>query len=147
MRVCNKCGETKEFKSFSPKGKRVDGSRKYSSHCKPCQAKVKKERYSPERKREKDLKSKYGITLNEYDDMLTRQNYKCAICGTDDTTFSNGKRFHVDHCHTTGKVRGLLCGKCNVALGHIGDNIDTLSRMINYLNDNHTDPLQTSGNY
>ena len=134
MRICNKCGEYKNFDNFSPKGTKIDGSKKYSSHCKPCQSETKRRKYSPERKREKDLRTKYGITITEYNDMLVRQEHRCAICGTSDTKFSHGNRFHVDHCHDTGKVRGLLCGRCNVALGHIGDNISTLQSMIDYLN-------------
>lgn len=58
---------------------------------------------------------KYGITLNDYQKMLISQSTKCAICGifiTDDTA-------KIDHCHKTGKIRGLLCNRCNVSLGHL----------------------------
>ena len=132
-KICTRCDKTLPFTDFTVKGLRKDGSTKYSSRCKPCQAKKKKETYSPEKKREKDLRTKYGITLQEYDDMLVAQDYKCAACGTMNTTFSNGKRFHVDHDHKTGEVRGLLCGHCNVTLGHIKDDLTTLRNLIKYL--------------
>lgn len=81
--------------------------------------------------RNSNLQRNYGITLEDYDDMLLDQKGVCAICGTDDP---KGKgRFHVDHCHTTGKVRGLLCHHCNVGLGHFEDNIERLLDAIEYL--------------
>jgi len=67
--------------------------------------------------------------------MLEAQNGRCKICGTD---APNGMgTFHVDHCHITSKVRGLLCHKCNVGLGHFNDNISILSAAILYLNEHH----------
>lgn len=89
---------------------------------------------NPEQKlkwRENQLKVKYGITLEDYDKMYKSQNYKCAIC---DTENPNGQGvFHVDHCHNTGKIRGLLCHSCNTALGHLKDCINNLKRAIKYL--------------
>ena len=69
--------------------------------------------------------------------MLEAQNGRCKICGTD-TPMGTGA-FHVDHCHMTNKVRGLLCHKCNVGLGHFNDNISLLSTAILYLNEHHVD--------
>lgn len=57
---------------------------------------------------------KYGLTISDYDAMLAGQNGGCALCGR---TNRNGKRLHVDHCHETGRVRGLLCSRCNTAIG------------------------------
>lgn len=87
---------------------------------------------NPERIKNWQLK-KYGISLNEYNVMRIKQNHKCGICGVDEA--ENGKDFCVDHCHLTGKVRGLLCYRCNFILGHAKDSIDILSRAITYLND------------
>lgn len=79
------------------------------------------------------LKKKYGITLEDYDQILLSQSSCCAICKQ---TEPNGKGvFHVDHCHTTGKVRGVLCAKCNILLGHADDNTKILMSAIKYLND------------
>lgn len=77
------------------------------------------------------LKRYYGITLEEYDLLLEKQGYKCAICGIDKA--ENVKSFAVDHCHKTGKVRGLLCHKCNIGLGHFDDSSNLLIKAVSYL--------------
>lgn len=76
--------------------------------------------------------AKYGLTIADYDRMFAEQEGKCLGCLThvDDCP---RQLLCVDHCHTTGKVRGLLCDKCNKALGALGDNVDTLTRLISYL--------------
>lgn len=75
------------------------------------------------------LKAKYGITLLEYEDMLLAQSNKCAICLGDAKT----ETMCVDHCHVTGRVRGLLCNNCNTALGCLKDNADACQAAANYL--------------
>lgn len=78
------------------------------------------------------LKSEYGLTLEQYDDMLDTQSYCCWTCGLPLLDFLT-KNICVDHCHATGKVRGILCGKCNKALGLVDESLETLREMINYL--------------
>jgi hypothetical protein len=80
-----------------------------------------------------NLKQKYGITSDDYFQMLKNQNNVCAICqkGQPD---KKGKKLSVDHCHKTGKVRGLLCTNCNQGLGQFRDDTDVLGKAINYLN-------------
>ena len=74
---------------------------------------------------------KYKISLDDYDAMMKVQGGVCKICGTDNP---NGPgRFHVDRNHTTGKVRGLLCNKCNLGLGAFNDDINILAKSIQYL--------------
>jgi len=125
------CGETKYATEFYVRDKKT--GRRHSA-CKECDKKRVKARHqaNPERTKNNDLKRLYGITLNEYNQMLTEQNNQCAVCHTTDPGGKHGK-FMVDHCHTTGKVRGLLCKRCNIALGEVGDNISTLQKMIEYL--------------
>lgn len=77
------------------------------------------------------LKSKYGLTPEQFAALLAAQDFKCAICMTDDPG-SRG-RFFVDHCHDTKEVRGLLCHQCNTALGLLKDNTASLARAIEYL--------------
>jgi hypothetical protein len=80
-------------------------------------------------------KRKYGITAQDYDIMLMSQNGFCKICKQPETKLFRGKltRLAVDHCHKTGKVRGLLCWSCNTTLGKVKDSIDLLLNMANYL--------------
>ncbi len=76
------------------------------------------------------LKNCYGLTIEQYEQMAAAQNGVCAICQKPST---DGKRLHVDHCHSTGVIRGLLCNKCNPAIGSLGDTPEMLERAIAYL--------------
>ena len=87
---------------------------------------------SPERVRNQKLKNSYGITLEQYNDLLAKQNGQCAICGRPDHD-AKSKNLAVDHCHITRKVRGLLCGNCNNGLGRFQDDIALLERALAYL--------------
>ena len=77
------------------------------------------------------LMKHYGISRIAYDELYKAQDGKCAICKEE---CKRGRELSVDHCHTTGKVRGLLCSTCNIALGLMEDNIQLLECAINYLN-------------
>jgi hypothetical protein len=82
------------------------------------------------------LKRKYGLTLDEYNQLLQDQNGQCAVCHTSDwgnTRWGTVKRATVDHNHLTGKVRGLLCTKCNVVLGLFDDDTNRFVSAIAYL--------------
>lgn len=87
--------------------------------------------------RNRDLK-KYGITLEDLENMLRDQDNKCAICGKKIFLFESSKKItaHVDHDHKTGKVRGLLCQECNTGLGKFMDNTDYLLSAVSYLKKN-----------
>lgn len=74
------------------------------------------------------LKAKFGITIDEYDAMFKAQRGRCAVCGE-----KYGRTLHVDHCHRTNAVRGLLCQKCNMAIGLLQDSVKLLTRAITYL--------------
>lgn len=82
------------------------------------------------------LKSKYGVSLEEYAEKLTAQNGVCAICTNPETSLRRGtiKSLDVDHNHDSGQVRGLLCSACNAALGLLQEDKERLQAMINYLN-------------
>lgn len=77
-------------------------------------------------KRGWELKQKYGITLEEHDQLLEDFNHSCGICGAD-------KDLCVDHCHSSGVVRGILCRKCNLSIGQLGDSAEMLFRAFTYL--------------
>jgi hypothetical protein len=74
-------------------------------------------------------KNQYGLTLEQIDMMLIQQNHKCKLCGI---SLAETKRC-IDHDHNTGKVRGILCNKCNSGLGHFNDNEDMLMRAAKYI--------------
>ena len=82
-----------------------------------------------------NLKYKYNLTLKEKNLMLKKQNNKCKICKI--TVHTNKKCKNntacIDHCHTTNKLRGILCAMCNKGLGHFKDNTELLTNAINYL--------------
>jgi hypothetical protein len=84
-----------------------------------------------------NLRRKYGITLEDFQSLFDNQDGKCAICSqTLPTILDPGKlrkSLAVDHNHDNGKVRGLLCGKCNMALGLFSDSVDILNSAIHYL--------------
>jgi hypothetical protein len=75
--------------------------------------------------------STHKISIDDYEKMLVEQDYKCYCCSVEHSILKKG--LFVDHCHATGKVRGLLCNSCNSALGYAKDNIDVLTNMIKYL--------------
>ena len=79
--------------------------------------------------RDSQLRTKYGITLIQYDAMLQVQKGVCAVCCLP----SKGKRLAVDHDHATGIVRGLLCTNCNTMIGHARDTADILLNAVRYL--------------
>mgnify|MGYP000125404305 CR=1 FL=1 len=90
-----------------------------------------KERMS-ERQRKYQLRDKYGITEEDYNNLLIKQDYSCAICRTDKPT-GKWKRFAVDHCHHSGDIRGLLCNECNRGMGLLKDNPELLEKAASYL--------------
>lgn len=124
--------------------RRIDESKPYSKTNIRWVAPVKKSRtgsYSKDERaayvRDWALQRKFGIDATEYDKMLKAQNGRCAICGNAETFFNRGKKekqaLSVDHCHDTGKVRGLLCVRCNRGLGYFRDRPEFLRRAIEYL--------------
>lgn len=74
---------------------------------------------------------KFGITIDDYFGMLIAQAGACKLCGRNE--LENGRDLAIDHCHATGKVRGLLCHPCNTVLGHVQDDAALLQKMIEYI--------------
>lgn len=85
-----------------------------------------------ERDRLRRLERAYGLSERQYNEMLLVQNYRCAICGNEETTHTAGvkRRLSVDHDHTTGAIRALLCGKCNRKLGEFECRRDKFERYL-----------------
>lgn len=144
-KFCNSCGLHLPLTQFHNQSDKKDGKR---SQCKLCTNKRNLEKYhscQDTRKshhmasRRHSLMKNYGITPEEYDAMLVEQGGSCAICKSDKPWgfVAKPKRakefFCVDHDHTTGEVRGLLCQPCNTGLGNFRDNSDHMRMAIKYL--------------
>lgn len=102
----------------------------YKAHKARWACLVTERRRSPEARKRRGraaLLSKYGLTIAEYDSLTLEQGGVCAICQQETAVLA------VDHCHATGRVRGLLCTPCNQGLGFFRDSPERLQRAINYL--------------
>lgn len=127
---CPSCKTVKTANDFYVSKWRKTGR---ASHCKDCYQK----NYFNDKERIKfqRIASTFGISKEDYETMLLNQNGVCAICNEPELS----KRFKflaVDHCHKTGKIRGLLCSKCNQGLGYFNDNVSNLQSAITYLKNN-----------
>jgi hypothetical protein len=129
LSYCPKCKKTKSLVEFN---KDIHTAFKIAIYCRECNKKRSNLRYvnNKDEHRNTQLKSDYKITLNEYNEILIKQEYKCAICGN----IKNGnRRMCVDHNHSTGEIRGLLCSRCNLGIGSFCDDVNLLTNAINYL--------------
>jgi len=139
MKTCKNCSIEKPLDEFYTHKRTRDGK---GSWCKRCLiAKTAEKRKDPIQKelwkeygRRSLLKSRYGITTEQYDSMLLAQNGACAVCKTN-TAGGRGteSRLAVDHDHATGRVRGLLCSMCNQGIGMFKDDPSLLTKAIEYL--------------
>ena len=86
---------------------------------------------SPEAKKRIQLRNDHGITLEQYFSTLAAQDYTCAICGVKEP--GGRGAFHVDHDHSTGRNRGMLCARCNLALGYFKDNPELMRKAAEYV--------------
>lgn len=123
---CNKCNTTKDVLLFSKDSK--NGG--YQNYCKTCQSEYKKN--NKDKRRNNDYVRMYGITLSEYNTIRKEQHNCCKICGTHEHKQIH-KKLVVDHCHSSGAVRGLLCNNCNTALGLLRDDTELFESCIKYL--------------
>ena len=144
MIQCTKCKEFKLATEFAKYAKKVNG---LTSQCKVCRNLRRKEHYYKnqdyEHKRVRSyrenntekvkasnrntkLKRAYGITQEQYLEMSLRQDNKCACCGRE-------TKLVVDHCHTTGKIRELLCNNCNTALGLLNEDTTIVQNLSTYI--------------
>lgn len=144
MKICNTCFINKPLEEYHLASSKKTTRR---NKCKVCQAKYiqeykaknyeklkeawresSKKYHCAEKTRAKTLK-KYGLTVDCFESLSKLQNNKCKICKLE-------KKLVVDHCHTTNKVRGLLCNQCNTALGLLKDSISNMYSAIDYLDSN-----------
>lgn len=144
-KVCCKCKEEKPREDFYSEPRVRDG---LTARCKKCMksdatdsyvqradevSKRNRQNYCSDKEWAKKIRLNYGLSVDDYYSILEFQGNKCAICGTASSGSSQHDRFVVDHCHATGKVRGLLCVTCNTALGLFYDSKVNLLSAISYL--------------
>lgn len=115
----------RQYRANNPE--RFAGYEKKHSALKATWRKANPEEHATNKRRQY-FRQTYGLTLEQIDAMLAAQDSKCATCKGELT-----KRPHVDHCHDTGNIRGVLCGNCNNALGLVHDNPATLRAMADYI--------------
>lgn len=139
---CKPCAQAygKEYYERNKEQQQKESRERYYAHRKERMETV--GQYGAENKKKvaqwrriKELKKKYGLSKQECLEMFTSQHGRCIICANS-FTFSNP--FCVDHDHRTGKVRGLLCRKCNSLLGFARDDLGLLKRASNYIHDHLT---------
>ena len=133
MKKCTKCGVEKPLSEFYKNKSKKDG---LQTRCKICDVLKTRKKYQkdPELSAKKrfirKLKQEYNLSLEEYNTIKTIQNGACAICKS---PLQTGMSVHVDHCHDSGKVRGILCRWCNLGLGHFKDSLISLKSALLYL--------------
>ena len=136
LNSCKECENT--IRNKNPEDKKRRNKKYRENNMEEIKSKAEDYRNMPKNKEKKKsymrdwkLMNAYGLTPQDWDDMYISQGGSCAICGTHQSNLK--KRLHVDHCHDTGKVRGLLCMSCNNGIGSMKDNIEILANAIKYL--------------
>lgn len=160
MKICKNCGDLKALRFFSKNIRMKDGRVNRCCECSKISARKSREKYkelgrkiTEEQKvinnnrsrkfklknlervraqqRKSFLKARYDFTQQEFFELFKKQNFSCAICSS---TNLHGKRnMYLDHNHSNGKVRGILCLKCNAGLGQLSDNPQTILKAYRYL--------------
>lgn len=148
-KVCTKCLVAQDIEQFAPHKNYKGGRTTWCRLCLNNQASDwskekaprrrendnKRNKRKPEQKQNSKFKARYGITLDQFNKISAEQNDECLICKKHKLQNKNGKLF-VDHDHKTGKIRGLLCDRCNKSLGLMEDNVEFLRKAIGYLTEN-----------
>lgn len=140
---CSRCGEVKHLTEFHRNRRRHNGR---DTYCKPCRAEYRREWYlrnrqqaiddaarwkreNPDKRREYDRRSRYGLEPEDFAALVAEQDGRCAICGVVEDPLK------VDHCHNGGHVRGLLCDRCNRGIGYFDDDPAVLRAAAEYVED------------
>ena len=141
-KVCGSCKTEKTLDMFNPNRSKKNYSYGVYPVCKECSSTKSRLSYIKHKEKRKEgirsyhLRSKYGLSLEQFFDLVKKQNGLCACCGEKQDYKTVGKthqELYVDHCHETGRVRGLLCGRCNTGIGMLGDTLEHLRKAVTYL--------------
>ena len=131
MKKCSKCKKEKQFDDFH---KNKLGRYGLHHYCKSCNSIQKKSSYNYSKSKKRGLILNYNLTIEELENLFINQDKRCKICNNKYSSVSKHGGLYIDHCHSTGKVRGLLCIKCNILLGTSNDDVLILESAINYIN-------------
>jgi hypothetical protein len=132
-KVCNKCGRELPLDSFWRSAATPDG---HIYHCKECGSLLNKAtKRHPTSRWKSHIRKKFNLSEEDYIQMLEKQNEVCAICGQPESgTFKGSiRRLAVDHNHSTGEIRGLLCRRCNLGVGYFNDDEELIRKVLSYL--------------
>jgi len=140
-KACNKCSIVKPIDDYHVKKIGKKGQKLYQGICKKCLNAYNLKKYHNENEEQRErrkllnsyshMKRKYGLTPDDFSAMILKQNNQCKIC---DCEMDDPQ---IDHNHSTGKIRGLLCKPCNMSLGLLKEDTNSLRNMISYIeNDN-----------
>lgn len=128
--ICNRCS----IELVNPENWHPSAAKRRWLICKQC-ANTRQNEWSknnPDKVHKRNNEKKYGVSYEQYQDMLHKQNSVCAICGGSETHRSK-KNLSIDHCHISNKIRGLLCSECNTGLGKFKDDVSLLQKAVEYL--------------
>lgn len=131
---CARCKEVKSTSFFSAVKARKDGFHRLCKECNKIDCNERYQRYKP-RYRASAIEKKYGKGALAFYESEIAKDDKCRVCGISESEAPKG-RLAIDHCHGTGRLRGLLCDKCNTAIGLMQDDISHLTAAIEYLRNN-----------
>ena len=129
MKTCNTCNKEKPYAEYHKFSRGKDG---HKNICKSCRS-IQNKGELKDSLKNKNLITNYGITLEDYNNMLQEQGYQCKICGIHEKHCKRG--LFVDHNHETGSVRALLCHHCNTGLGQFRDRQEFLLKAVEYLDE------------
>jgi len=129
MKKCILCEKEKQDNEFNKDKRYKDG---LFCYCKSCQTAKKREHRNQKYEQyiTTDLMRSYGISYEDKLIMIKQQNFKCPICKSE---ISYDNKAAVDHCHKSGKIRGILCGSCNRGVGLLQDSVEVFEAAIQYL--------------
>jgi len=138
VKLCGRCKRALPNSAFAANKAKKDGLQERCRECRKLHhaavGKYTRSKPTPETKRKHMLSCKYKLTPEGFSELLVKQNNRCAICGTTEWGRPSPS---VDHCHNTGRVRGLLCNTCNRALGLFKDSEELLLLAANYIKENN----------
>lgn len=136
VKTCLSCKSEKALDDFYKFFDKWSNRHYASARCKPCHQEYKKENPVATARNRKNgkLKLRYGLTYEQWEQIRSNEAYSCMICGITESELD--RKLDVDHCHASGRARGVLCNACNTMIGRAKDNVAVLRSAAAYLEKN-----------